>query len=195
MIVLIDNYDSFTYNLYQLLGAYEEEIVVLRNDKVTVKELEEMKPNAIILSPGPGKPEDAGICIQVIRHFYKQIPILGICLGHQAIVSAFGGEIVRAEHIKHGKTSRVKHNGTSIFSYVAQPLTAMRYHSLVAAKHTIPKCFDVLATAMDDEEIMAVRHNYYPLFGLQFHPESIATEEGGKLIRAFLSSRKEEERV
>ncbi|MEH7051468.1 aminodeoxychorismate/anthranilate synthase component II [Bacillus pseudomycoides] len=195
MIVLIDNYDSFTYNLYQLLGAYEEEIVVLRNDKVRIQELEEMKPKAIILSPGPGKPEDAGICTQVIQHFYKQIPILGICLGHQAIVSAFGGEIVRAEHIKHGKTSRVKHNGTSIFSYVAQPLTAMRYHSLVAAKHTIPKCFDVLATAMDDGEIMAVRHNYYPLFGLQFHPESIATEEGGKLIRAFLSNVKEEERV
>ncbi|WP_439742679.1 aminodeoxychorismate/anthranilate synthase component II [Bacillus pseudomycoides] len=195
MIVLIDNYDSFTYNLYQLLGVYEEEIVVLRNDKVTIQELEEMKPKAIILSPGPGKPEDAGICIQVIQHFYKQILILGICLGHQAIVSAFGGEIVRAEHIKHGKTSRVKHNGTSIFSYVTQPLTAMRYHSLVAAKHTIPKCFDVLATAMDDGEIMAVRHNYYPLFGLQFHPESIATEEGGKLICAFLSSVKEEERV
>ncbi|HEK9103275.1 aminodeoxychorismate/anthranilate synthase component II [Bacillus pfraonensis] len=195
MIVLIDNYDSFTYNLYQLLGAYEEEIVVLRNDKVTIQELEEMKPKAIILSPGPGKPEDAGICIQVIQHFYKQIPILGICLGHQAIVSAFGGEIVRAENIKHGKTSRVKHNGTSIFSYVTQPLTAMRYHSLVAAKQTIPKCFDVLATAMDDGEIMAVRHNYYPLFGLQFHPESIATEEGGKLIRAFLSNVKEEERV
>ncbi|WP_410981754.1 aminodeoxychorismate/anthranilate synthase component II [Bacillus cereus] len=195
MIVLIDNYDSFTYNLYQLLGAYEEEIIVLRNDKVTIQELEEMKPKAIILSPGPGKPEDAGICIQVIQHFYKQIPILGICLGHQAIVSAFGGEIVRAEHIKHGKTSRVKHNGTSIFSYVTQPLTAMRYHSLVAAKQTIPKCFDVLATAMDDGEIMAVRHNYYSLFGLQFHPESIATEEGGKLIRAFLANVKEEERV
>ncbi|MEY8348427.1 aminodeoxychorismate/anthranilate synthase component II [Bacillus cereus] len=195
MIVLIDNYDSFTYNLYQLLGAYEEEIVVLRNDKVTIQELEEMKPKAIILSPGPGKPEDAGICIQVIQHFYKQIPILGICLGHQAIISAFGGEIVRAEQIKHGKTSRVKHNGTSIFSYVTQPLTAMRYHSLVAAKQTIPKCFDILATAMDDEEIMAVRHNYYPLFGLQFHPESIATEEGGKLIRAFLANVKEEEQV
>ncbi|MCI0764750.1 aminodeoxychorismate/anthranilate synthase component II [Bacillus sp. TL12] len=195
MIVLIDNYDSFTYNLYQLLGAYEEEIVVLRNDKVTIQELEEMKPKAIILSPGPGKPEDAGICIQVIQHFYKQIPILGICLGHQAIISAFGGEIVRAENIKHGKTSRVKHNGTSIFSYVTQPLTAMRYHSLVAAKQTIPKCFDVLATAMDDGEIMAVRHNYYPLFGLQFHPESIATEEGGKLIRAFLANVKEGERV
>ncbi|MEN1935680.1 aminodeoxychorismate/anthranilate synthase component II [Paenibacillus sp. 102] len=195
MIVLIDNYDSFTYNLYQLLGVYEEEIIVLRNDKVTIQELGEMNPKAIILSPGPGKPEDAGICIQVIRHFYKDVPILGICLGHQAIVSAFGGEIVRAEHIKHGKTSRVKHNGTSIFSYIAQPLTAMRYHSLVAAKQTIPKCFDVLATAMDDGEIMAVRHNYYPLFGLQFHPESIATEEGGKLIRAFLSNVKEEERV
>lgn len=195
MIVLIDNYDSFTYNLYQLLGEYVEEIVVLRNDKVTVQELQEMKPRAIILSPGPGKPEDAGICIEIIQHFYKEIPILGICLGHQAIISAFGGEIVRAEQIKHGKTSRVKHNGTSIFSYVTQPLTAMRYHSLVAAQNSLPQCFDVLATAMDDGEIMAVRHNYYPLFGLQFHPESIATEEGGKLIRAFLSQVKEVEKV
>ncbi|MEI4830212.1 aminodeoxychorismate/anthranilate synthase component II [Bacillus sp. FJAT-53711] len=195
MIVLIDNYDSFTYNLYQLLGSSAENIVVLRNDKVTVKELEEMKPQAIILSPGPGRPEDAGICIEVIQHFYKSIPILGICLGHQAIVTAFGGEIVQAERIKHGKTSLVKHNGTSIFSYVKQPLTAMRYHSLVAKQHTLPNCFDVLATAMDDREIMAVRHNYYPLFGLQFHPESIATEEGGKLIQAFLSNVKEVERV
>ena len=195
MIVLIDNYDSFTYNLYQLLGAYAENIVVIRNDKVTIKELEGMKPQAIILSPGPGRPEDAGICIEVIQHFYKSIPILGICLGHQAIVTAFGGEIVQAERIKHGKTSLVKHNGTSIFSYVKQPLTAMRYHSLVAKQHTLPNCFDVLATAMDDGEIMAVRHNYYPLFGLQFHPESIATEEGGKLIQAFLSNVKEVERV
>ncbi|MGG2066635.1 anthranilate synthase component II [Bacillus sp. S14(2024)] len=195
MIVLIDNYDSFTYNLYQLLGAYAENIVVIRNDKVTIKELEGMKPQAIILSPGPGRPEDAGICIEVIQHFYKSIPILGICLGHQAIVTAFGGEIVQAERIKHGKTSLVKHNGTSIFSYVKQPLTAMRYHSLVAERHTLPNCFDVLATAMDDGEIMAVRHNYYPLFGLQFHPESIATEEGGKLIQAFLSHVKEVERV
>ncbi|MGG2093163.1 aminodeoxychorismate/anthranilate synthase component II [Bacillus sp. S13(2024)] len=195
MIVLIDNYDSFTYNLYQLLGSSGENIVVLRNDKVTIKELEEMKPQAIILSPGPGRPEDAGICIEVIQHFYKSIPILGICLGHQAIVTAFGGEIVRAERIKHGKTSLVKHNGTSIFSYIKQPLTAMRYHSLVAKQHTLPNCFDVLATAMDDGEIMAVRHHYYPLFGLQFHPESIATEEGGKLIQAFLSHVKEVERV
>ncbi|MDM5187530.1 aminodeoxychorismate/anthranilate synthase component II [Bacillus sp. DX4.1] len=195
MIVLIDNYDSFTYNLYQLLGASAEQIVVLRNDKVTIKELEEMRPDAIILSPGPGKPEGAGICMEVIQHFYKTIPILGICLGHQAIVAAFGGEIVQAAHIKHGKTSLVKHNGTSIFSYVKQPLSAMRYHSLVAKQQTLPSCFDILATAMDDGEIMAVRHNYYPLFGLQFHPESIATEEGGKLIRAFLSDVKEVERV
>ncbi|QWU44112.1 MULTISPECIES: aminodeoxychorismate/anthranilate synthase component II [Bacillus] len=195
MIVLIDNYDSFTYNLYQLLGEYEENIVVVRNDQITIEQLEEMKPKGIVLSPGPGKPEDAGICIDAIRHFHKNVPILGICLGHQAIISAFGGGIVRAELIKHGKTSRVKHNGTSIFSYVTQPLTAMRYHSLVAAQNSLPQCFDILATAMDDGEIMAVRHNYYPLFGLQFHPESIATEEGGKLIRAFLAEVKEEERV
>ncbi|OJD89832.1 anthranilate synthase component 2 [Bacillus cereus] len=195
MIVLIDNYDSFTYNLYQLLGEHEEEIVVVRNDEITIEQLEEVNPRGIVLSPGPGKPEDAGICINVIRQFYKNVPILGICLGHQAIIAAFGGDIVRAECIKHGKTSRVKHNGTSIFSYATQPLTAMRYHSLVAAQTSLPECFDILATAMDDGEIMAVRHNYYPLFGLQFHPESIATEEGGKLIRAFLTEIKEEERV
>ncbi|HFJ9424872.1 aminodeoxychorismate/anthranilate synthase component II [Bacillus cereus] len=195
MIVLIDNYDSFTYNLYQLLGEHEEEIVVVRNDEITIEQLEEVNPRGIVLSPGPGKPEDAGICIDVIRQFYKNVPILGICLGHQAIIAAFGGDIVRAECIKHGKTSRVKHNGTSIFSYATQPLTAMRYHSLVAEQTSLPECFDILATAMDDGEIMAVRHNYYPLFGLQFHPESIATEEGGKLIRAFLTEIKEEERV
>ncbi|PEA56096.1 aminodeoxychorismate/anthranilate synthase component II [Bacillus pseudomycoides] len=195
MIVLIDNYDSFTYNLYQLLGHHTEQIVVVRNDEVTIKELTDMKPSAIILSPGPGKPENAGICTEVIQHFYKTVPILGICLGHQAIVTAFGGEVVRAEKIKHGKTSLVKHNGTSIFSYVKQPLTAMRYHSLVAKQHNLPSCFDVLATAMDDGEIMAIRHHYYPLFGLQFHPESIATEEGDKLIQAFLSNVKEGERV
>ncbi|PEE40195.1 aminodeoxychorismate/anthranilate synthase component II [Bacillus cereus] len=195
MIVLIDNYDSFTYNLYQLLGEHEEEIVVVRNDEITIEQLEEMNPRGIVLSPGPGKPEDAGVCIDVICHFYKNVPILGICLGHQAIIAAFGGDIVRAERIKHGKTSRVKHNGMSIFSYATQPLTAMRYHSLVAEQTSLPECFDILATAMDDGEIMAVRHNYYPLFGLQFHPESIATEEGGKLIRAFLTEVKEEERV
>ncbi|SFI89755.1 MULTISPECIES: aminodeoxychorismate/anthranilate synthase component II [unclassified Bacillus (in: firmicutes)] len=195
MIVLIDNYDSFTYNLYQLLGHHTEHIVVVRNDEVTIEELVDMKPKAIILSPGPGRPEDAGVCIHVIQHFYKTVPILGICLGHQAIVTAFGGEVVQAEKIKHGKTSLVKHNGTSIFSYVKQPLTAMRYHSLVARQRNLPSCFDVLATAMDDGEIMAVRHHYYPLFGLQFHPESIATEEGDKLIRAFLSNVKEGERV
>ena len=183
MIVLIDNYDSFTYNLYQLLGEHEEEIVVVRNDEITIEQLEEMNPRGIVLS----RDRKTRGCWHLYRRhpsFYKNVPILGICLGHQAIISAFGGDIVRAERIKHGKTSRVKHNGTSIFSYVTQ-LTAMRYHSLVAEQTSLPKCFDILATAMDDGEIMAVRHNYYPLFGLQFHPESIATEEGGKLIRAF----------
>lgn len=195
MIVLIDNYDSFTYNLYQLLGAYEEHVVVLRNDEVTTQQLEGMKPKAIVLSPGPGRPEDAGICIDVVQHFCNRVPILGVCLGHQAIITAFGGEIVRAENVKHGKTSLVKHNGTSMFSYAKQPLSVMRYHSLVAESTSLPNCFDVLATAMDDGEIMAVRHNYYPLFGLQFHPESIATEEGVKLIEAFLSYVGEVERV
>ncbi|WP_369900631.1 aminodeoxychorismate/anthranilate synthase component II [Bacillus manliponensis] len=195
MIVLIDNYDSFTYNLYQLLAAHKEQIAVLRNDEVTIQQLEEMKPKAIVLSPGPGKPEDAGVCVDVVKHFYNRIPILGVCLGHQAIVTAFGGKVVRAEKVKHGKTSLIKHNGTAMFSYARQPLSVMRYHSLVAERNTLPACFDVLATAMDDGEIMAVRHNYYPLFGLQFHPESIATEEGAKLIEAFLSDVKEGEYV
>lgn len=187
MILLLDNYDSFTYNLYQLIGLCNINIKVVRNDKITIEEIETMNPEAIIISPGPGRPEDAGICVDVIRKFYRNIPILGICLGHQAIVHAFGGEVVRAKHVKHGKTSLLRHTGTSIFEYVKQPLTAMRYHSLVAKRETLPSAFEVLATAMDDGEIMAIKHHYYPLFGLQFHPESIATEEGKRMIEQFLA--------
>lgn len=186
MILLIDNYDSFTYNLYQLIGMCAKEVRVIRNDKLTLEDIEKLEPEAIILSPGPGRPEDAGICTEVIQRFYKTIPILGICLGHQAIVHAFGGEVIRANLVKHGKTSLLRHSGTAIFQYVKQPFTAMRYHSLVANKQTLPPMFEVLATSMDDGEIMAIKHHYYPLYGLQFHPESIATEEGKRLIEQFL---------
>jgi anthranilate synthase component 2 len=190
MILLIDNYDSFTYNLYQLLGMCAKEVRIVRNDKLTLEEIEQMNPEAIVLSPGPGRPEDAGICVDVIQRFYKEIPILGICLGHQAIVHAFGGEVIRANLVKHGKTSLLRHSGTAIFQYVKQPFTAMRYHSLVANKHTLPDMFEVLATSMDDGEVMAIKHHYYPLYGLQFHPESIATEEGKKLMEHFLTEKR-----
>ncbi|MFX3659047.1 MAG: aminodeoxychorismate/anthranilate synthase component II, partial [Ectobacillus sp.] len=174
------------YNLYQLLGMCAGDVKIVRNDKLTIEDIHNMQPEAIVLSPGPGRPEDAGICVEIVKQFYKTIPILGICLGHQAIVHAFGGEVVRANLIKHGKTSLVKHTGTSMFQYVKQPFTAMRYHSLVADRSALPEVFDVLATSMDDGEIMAVKHHYYPLFGLQFHPESIATEEGKRLMKEFL---------
>ncbi|WP_416828782.1 anthranilate synthase component II [Ectobacillus polymachus] len=187
MILLLDNYDSFTYNLYQLIGLCDPDITVVRNDKITIEEIEKLNPAAIIISPGPGRPEQAGICEDVIKKFYRNIPILGICLGHQAIVHTFGGEVVRAKHVKHGKTSLLRHTGTSIFEYVRQPLRAMRYHSLVAKRETLPEVFEVLATAMDDNEIMAIKHHYYPLFGLQFHPESIASDEGKRLIEQFLA--------
>jgi anthranilate synthase component 2 len=190
MILLIDNYDSFTYNLYQLLGMCREEVLVVRNDKISVKYIERLQPDAVVLSPGPGRPEDAGVCIEVIQAFYKTIPILGICLGHQAIVSAFGGKVVQAKTIKHGKASMVKHNGSSLFQYVKQPFSAMRYHSLIAEEETLPPQFDVLATAMDDGAIMAIKHHYYPLYGMQFHPESIATEEGQKMVGQFLQEMK-----
>ncbi|MCP8968369.1 anthranilate synthase component II [Ectobacillus ponti] len=187
MILLLDNYDSFTFNLYQLLGMCGEEVKIVRNDRITMEEIQKMNPKAIVLSPGPGRPEDAGICIQVIQNLGNSVPILGICLGHQAMVHAYGGKVVRAGRVKHGKTSLVKHSGTSIFRYVKQPFTAMRYHSLVAEQSTLPEVFDVLATSMDDGEVMAIKHHYHPLFGLQFHPESIATEEGKKLLQEFLT--------
>ncbi|MFD3447373.1 anthranilate synthase component II [Microbacteriaceae bacterium 4G12] len=187
MILLIDNYDSFTYNLFQLICMCNKEVLVVRNDNITIDEITVLQPEAIVLSPGPGRPEDAGICIEIIQRFYTTLPILGICLGHQAIVQAFGGKVSKASVVKHGKTSSLQHSGTSLFQYVKQPFIAMRYHSLVAEKEALPKQFEILATSMDDGEVMAIGHHYYPLFGLQFHPESIATEEGKKLIEQFLA--------
>ncbi|MBY0146016.1 aminodeoxychorismate/anthranilate synthase component II [Neobacillus niacini] len=187
MILLIDNFDSFTFNLYQYLGELGESVTVIRNNQLTIKQIREMNPKAIILSPGPGKPEDAGICIDVIRNLYQEFPILGICLGHQAIGAAFGSEIRRANFIKHGKTSQITHSGNGIFTYLTSPLEVMRYHSLVVDQGTLSSDLECVAKSLDDQEVMAIKHRYYPVFGLQFHPESIGTPLGKQMLQNFLS--------
>lgn len=186
MILLIDNYDSFTYNLYQYLGELGEDVLVVRNDKITIDDIFGFNPDAIVLSPGPGRPENAGICLDIIKEFFQRVPILGICLGHQAIGHAFGATIDQAKEIKHGKVSKLKHTGSSLFQYMPQPIDVMRYHSLVIVSGTLPGSFKVLARSLEDNEIMAIRHEQYPIFGLQFHPESIGTSLGKKIIENFL---------
>ncbi|MEQ2525516.1 aminodeoxychorismate/anthranilate synthase component II [Robertmurraya yapensis] len=194
MILLIDNYDSFTFNLYQYLGELGEEIVVRRNDQITIEEISNLNPEAICLSPGPGRPEHAGICVEVIQSFYKRFPILGICLGHQAIGAAFGANVVKAKMIMHGKRSQMTHTGTDLFDQLSEPIEIMRYHSLVIEKGTLGNEFQVLGESKDDNEIMAIKHNSYPLYGLQFHPESVGTEIGKQLLGKFLEEiRKEKE--
>jgi anthranilate synthase/aminodeoxychorismate synthase-like glutamine amidotransferase len=192
MILLIDNYDSFTFNLYQYLGELGEQIVVKRNDSLTVEDILELSPKAIVISPGPGRPEQAGICIEVIQQLYKNIPILGICLGHQAIGHAFGATVSKAKEIMHGKISRITHEKTELFKEFEEPLEVMRYHSLVIEKGTLPKTIQVLATSIDDGEIMAIKHTEAPLYGFQFHPESVGTKSGKNLIQAFLTAIGEE---
>lgn len=192
MILLIDNYDSFTFNLYQYLGELGEQIVVKRNDSLTVKDIIELSPKAIVISPGPGRPEQAGICIEVIQQLYTKIPILGICLGHQAIGHAFGATVSKAKEIMHGKISKISHEKTELFKEFEEPLEVMRYHSLVIEKGTLPSTIEVLATSIDDGEIMAIKHKEAPLYGFQFHPESVGTDSGKKLIQAFLTSIGEE---
>jgi anthranilate synthase component II len=189
MILLIDNYDSFTYNLYQQIGTFHKEIHVVRNNKITIKEIKRLNPTGIVLSPGPGRPEDAGICIDVIKNFYRDIPILGICLGHQSIAYAFGARIISAKEIMHGKVSSITHSGTGIFENLPPTFNVMRYHSLAVEQESLPDEFQVLAFT-EDGEIMAIQHRDYPIFGLQFHPESIGTEEGSKLIQFFLTAQK-----
>jgi len=186
MILLIDNFDSFTFNLYQYLGELGEEIMVYRNNQLTLDQIEKLNPKAIILSPGPGKPEDAGICMDIIQHFYHRIPILGICLGHQAIGAAFGSSVNRAKKIKHGKTSFITHNGNGLFRFLPSPLEVMRYHSLTIEKDTLSSELECTAFSMDDQEIMAIKHWDYPVYGLQFHPESIGTPSGKQLLKNFL---------
>jgi anthranilate synthase component II len=187
MILLIDNFDSFTFNLYQYLGELGEQITVFRNNQLTIEQIKELNPKAIILSPGPGKPEDAGICIELIQTFYNKIPILGICLGHQAIGAAFGGEILRAALIKHGKTSLITHQSEGVFTGLPTPLEVMRYHSLIIEKCSIPEELECIAHSVDDQEIMAIKHRQYPVFGLQFHPESIGTPSGKQILNNFLN--------
>ncbi|WP_423407061.1 anthranilate synthase component II [Heyndrickxia sp. MSNUG] len=186
MILLIDNYDSFTFNLYQYLSEHGWDVTTVRNDKISLTQIEQMAPDGIVLSPGPGRPEQAGICVEVIRRFAPEIPILGICLGHQAIGYAFGGSVIRANKIMHGKVSKIKHNESILFSSLHQYIEVMRYHSLVIDRETLPEDFEVLAESMDDREIMAIKHKRYPLFGLQFHPESIGTKSGKKILKNFL---------
>lgn len=184
MILLIDNYDSFTYNLYQLIGGLGFEVVVKKHDEITIAEIESMSPEKILISPGPKRPEDAGISMDVIEHFYTTIPILGVCLGHQCIGQLFGVRIVHAKEVLHGKTSQVLHDGKGIFAGVKNPLTVARYHSLALEK--VPEGFALRAWT-DDKEIMAIQHTTYPLYGIQFHPESFMTEDGDRLMQNFLS--------
>ncbi|MCL6557689.1 MAG: aminodeoxychorismate/anthranilate synthase component II [Firmicutes bacterium] len=185
MILIIDNYDSFTYNLYQYAGEIRPDVEVIRNDAVTVERVLNMRPDRIILSPGPGRPEDAGICVDLVRKSSGKIPVLGICLGHQAIGAAFGANIKRAEKILHGKTSPVFHDGRGIFRGIKSPVTAMRYHSLVIEPKLFPDELEVTART-GDGVIMGIRHRIFPIYGVQFHPESIFTEDGKKILKNFL---------
>lgn len=192
MILLIDHYDSFTYNLYQLLGELKEKIHVVRYDKYSINEIKKWNPKAIVLSPGPGKPEDIQQTIELITTYHKIYPILGICLGHQTIGYAFGARIKRATQIKHGKSSNISHNGDPLFSFLTKQIEVMRYHSLVIEKGSLPSEVEELAYSTDDKEIMAIKHKDYPVYGLQFHPESIGTRDGKQILGNFLNQIKEE---
>ncbi len=184
---MIDNYDSFTYNLVQYLGEMGHELVVKRNDQITLEEVEELSPDFIMISPGPKSPNEAGVSLDTIKHFAGKIPIFGVCLGHQSIAQVFGGDVIRAERLMHGKTSDITHNNETIFKGLPSPLTATRYHSLIVKKETLPDCFVVTAET-DEGEIMAIRHRDLPIEGVQFHPESIMTAEGKQLLRNFIET-------
>ena len=186
MILMIDNYDSFTYNLVQYLGELGANLVVHRNDKITLDQIEALAPEKIVISPGPCTPREAGISCNLIRHFAGRVPLLGVCLGHQCIGDVFGGDVVRAGRLMHGKTSMIYHNGEQIFDDLENPFEATRYHSLIVKKETLPDCFELTAWT-DQDEIMGLRHKDYPIWGVQFHPESILTVEGKKLLKNFLN--------
>ncbi len=189
-ILLIDNFDSFVYNIYQYLGELGAQVEVFRNNAITIEEIKKRKYDKIVISPGPGSPvnkRDFGICSEVITKLGKKTPILGVCLGHQGIISAFGGKIVRAKVPMHGKMSEVKHTKKGIFSGIKSPTKVMRYHSLIAEENSLPDCFKITARSSDNGEIMAVEHKALPIFGIQFHPESIMTYDGKKILKNFLS--------
>ena len=185
-LLVIDNYDSFTYNLVQLFGEMEDvDLVVKRNDEISIEEIKTLKPGRICISPGPGRPENAGISLELIRDLGPRVPILGVCLGHQCIAQVFGGEIVRAEKLMHGKTSQIHHQGRGVFERLAEPLEATRYHSLIVKRESVPDSLEITAKT-DDGEIMGLQHREFPIHGVQFHPESILTTEGRKLLANFL---------
>jgi anthranilate synthase component II len=187
MLLIIDNYDSFTFNLVQYLGELGEDVLVKRNDEVTLGEIEELAPAKIVISPGPCSPSEAGISVAAIERFAGKIPLLGVCLGHQAIGQAFGGRIIHAKTLMHGKTSQVTHTGQGVFAELPSPFRATRYHSLVIERESCPDCLEITAWT-DDGEIMGVRHRSLPIEGVQFHPESIMTEHGHQLLRNFLKA-------
>jgi anthranilate synthase/aminodeoxychorismate synthase-like glutamine amidotransferase len=186
MLLLIDNYDSFTYNLAQYFGELGARVVVRRNDAIGIEEIEELHPKHLVISPGPGRPEDAGISVDVIRAFAGKIPVLGVCLGHQAIGHAFGARVVRAPHVMHGKPSTVEHDGRGIFAGIPGTFQAARYHSLCVLEEGCPAELEISARAVEDGVVMALRHRTLPVHGVQFHPESVLTSEGRRMLRAFL---------
>lgn len=189
-ILVIDNYDSFVYNIAQILGELGAEPIVVRNDKITLEDVRKMNPDGIVISPGPGHPADRkyfGVCTDVIREIGPKTPILGVCLGHQGIVHAFGGKVVNAKKVRHGKTSPIQYTQDRLFENVANPFKATRYHSLVAEQDSIPECLEVTAKALDDGEIMGIKHKQYPIEGVQFHPESVLTGEGRRMLQNFIS--------
>ncbi|AVM10057.1 aminodeoxychorismate/anthranilate synthase component II [Bacillus velezensis] len=192
MILMIDNYDSFTYNLVQYLGELGEELIVRRNDEITIEQIEELGPDFLMISPGPCSPDEAGISLEAIKHFAGSIPIFGVCLGHQSIAQVFGGDVVRAERLMHGKTSEVMHDGQTVFKGLQNPLVATRYHSLIVKADTLPDCFTVSAQTKEGE-IMAIRHNELPVEGVQFHPESIMTSFGKEMLRNFIETHRKKE--
>ncbi len=187
MLLMIDNYDSFTYNLVQYFGELGEDVRTYRNDEITIEAIEKLNPSRICISPGPCTPHEAGVSVPVLQHFAGKLPILGVCLGHQSIGAAFGGKIIRAQQVMHGKTSPIEHTGVGVFKNLPSPYTVIRYHSLAIARDSLPDCLEVTAWTADGE-IMGVRHKTHPIEGVQFHPESILSEHGHALLQNFLKS-------